>query len=110
MMYSCDKKSRKQAVLEHATLNGIDYIEVLDSVSMPVSKRQRFLRLHFLKPLANPIAAGNIQVTGGVRIRNISVIGVSPVDGHVLEIELNQHGDFSIYKLLLSGAVYIAQI
>ena len=50
MIYRCCNENRKAAVLENATLNGIDFLEVLDHDAIALnSPRQRTLLVHCLK-------------------------------------------------------------
>src|SRR5215467_15461402 len=84
MLYSCCNEQRKSAVLASATLNGIDYLEVLDSGATPGVPRQQTLLVHGLKPLAptltfSPSPTGpasttvNAVIEGGESITNIAV-------------------------------------
>ena len=43
MIYHCCDALRRNAVAAHPTLNGIDYLEVLDNEAPPGSPRQRTL-------------------------------------------------------------------
>ena len=51
MIYSCCNENRKGAVLSNAALNGIDYLEVLDSGAPPGVSPQQTLLLRCLNPL-----------------------------------------------------------
>ena len=54
MIYSCCNQNRKAAVLGNPTLNGIDYLEVLDSEAVPLGlPRQQTLVIHCLNPCNN---------------------------------------------------------
>jgi hypothetical protein len=118
MTYFCCDLRRRSAVIAHPTLNGIDFLDVSDDPSDPVSVRQLTLIVHLLKPLApGELAAGNVRVEGGERIRNIAVTRVtiggfssppasplsSPLslDSRVLLVEVSAAGDFSSYTLRL---------
>ncbi len=105
MIYSCCTERRRNAILEHPTLNGIDFLKVLDSPALPNEQRQRTLFVHFIKPLAaNALNADNVRIEGGERIRNIGVTSVSIGSGdaaNVLTVEVNAPGDFSYYVLRL---------
>jgi hypothetical protein len=112
MVYFCCDEGRRQAVEDHDTLNGIDYLEVIDSPSMPDKDRQRTLLIYFIKPLVSSTSAGggsppsadNIRIEGGERVRNISVTKATPGTGakaRILTVEVNIRGDFSIYTLRL---------
>ena len=48
-MYFCCDKRRRNDVKEHPTLNGIDFLEVLDNPTDPSDVRQRTLFCPFLK-------------------------------------------------------------
>ncbi|MEA3207795.1 MAG: hypothetical protein QOE70_852 [Chthoniobacter sp.] len=103
-LYFCCDERRRDAVRGTA-LNGIDYLEVVDRDAATSADRQRFLRVHFVNDLAPaPLAAGNVSITGGERIRPIVLLGVTAGagdDADVLTVEVRQPGDFSIYTLAL---------
>ncbi|HEX6768197.1 MAG TPA: putative baseplate assembly protein, partial [Candidatus Binatia bacterium] len=108
MIYSCCDELRRAAVRAHATLNGIDFLEVIDRAASNPAERQRKLEVHFVKALgALALAASNIRIDGGERIHNIQVIGAVPgADADVLIVEVDQPGDFSLYTLrLVQGAL-----
>src|SRR5215510_15599932 len=52
MIYFCCDERRRQALLGHPKLNGIDFLEVVDDQSMPDANRQRALLVNFVDPLA----------------------------------------------------------
>ena len=102
--YFCCEESRVDALREHGTLNGIDYLEVLDDPALPPSQRQHTLRVHFVKEdhLAT-LDRRNVRIEGGERIRDVGTDGVQ-VDGadpHVLVVTVDHPGDFSTYTLRL---------
>jgi hypothetical protein len=104
MIYFCCDELRRQLVREHPTLNGIDFLEVLDGPDVAAGERQRKLYVHFLKEdrLAE-LDTDNILIQGGERIRDVAVVSAQ-VDGddtYVLDVEVNQPGDFSTYTLRL---------
>jgi hypothetical protein len=112
MIYSCCDERRRQLVRDPASqLNGIDFLEVLDTQALNDSERQRWLYVHFLKDLTpNQLTTNNILIEGGERIRGINVtqtfIGGNQPDGvpqpkNVLTLQVNQPGDYSIYRLRL---------
>ncbi len=114
MIYSCCTERRRNAILEHPTLNGIDFLEVLDDASLPNAQRQRTLFVHFIKPLAsNELSADNVRIEGGERITNIAVTNASigtGSDANVLTVNVNAAGDFSYYTLrLIRGDENIAE-
>jgi hypothetical protein len=83
MIFSCCNENRKAAVLGSATLNGIDYLEVLDSGAPPGVPRQQILFIHCINPLSAAMAFGpspdgtnstlNVLIEGGESITNIAV-------------------------------------
>jgi hypothetical protein len=103
--YSCCDELRRQAVREHPTLNGIDFLEVVDRAASNEADRQRLLEVHFVKPLnALALTAHNIRIEGGERITSIHVLGAVAGSGSsadLLTIEVDQPGDFSLYRLRL---------
>lgn len=111
MIYFCCDDRRRDALREHGSLNGIDFIEVYDDPSLSFEERQRTLFVHFVKPLANTLPSDslteqNVSITGGERIRAIKIksatIGAgSPVDPRVLAVEVSEAGDFSTYTLAI---------
>lgn len=105
MIYSCCTERRRAAILEHPTLNGIDFLEVSDDAALPNNQRQRTLFVHFIKPLtANNLQKENIRIEGGERIKNIAATNVSigtGSDANILTVEVDAPGDFSFYTLRL---------
>lgn len=76
--------------------NGIEYLEVVHG--------QPRLVLHFVHNLADapaaPLTASQVEIRGGVRVRDPKVLGVSASDRQ-LTVELDSVGDFSSYQLRL---------
>lgn len=122
MIYHCCQENRRTAVAEHPTLNGIDYIEVLDKDAPAGSPRQQTLLLFLLKPVPNSWTIENIHIEGGERIKNpkISWIAIAnnltnpPLTNqeinffsayanpeNLLLIRTESRGDFSQYCLRL---------
>lgn len=100
--YLCSAPGRVEALRVAAQaspprlLNGITYLEVLPG--------QRRLEVHFvhsldLVPLA-PFTLANIEIRGGVRVRDPQVTGISWHDD-VLVVDVASSGDFSRYVLRL---------
>lgn len=102
--YTCKNLKRRQQVRDSGTtLNGIDYLEVVD-LGAPDELRQRVLEVYFLKSHGvSALAKENFHLEGGERIRGIQVIGVrtEPSNDRLLYLDLNGWGDYSIYQLLL---------
>ncbi|MEQ9365891.1 MAG: putative baseplate assembly protein, partial [Leptospirales bacterium] len=106
--YITNNETRRRKVQESATINGIDYLEVLDLdlLASEPEFRQRRLRVYFLKavPITDPfvLTRDTLRVAGGQRIRDIQVIGVRPdPSGDFIEVDLDKAGDFSPYVFRL---------
>jgi hypothetical protein len=136
MIYNCCGENRKAAVLANPALNGIDYLEVLDSEAVLLgSPRQRTLLVHCLNPLT-PMnwTTDNVMIEGGESITNIALDWVEPAlftsppqliqatseeqnyfasladADKVLVVRTHVAGDFSTYQLrLVNSAVQAAQ-
>ena len=112
MIYRCcDDQRRRNKVQNHATLNGIDFLEVRDELSDPLAERQRTLLVHFLKPLSpGELKKANVRIEGGERIRNIQVMKVSfgagsspPAADNILVVTVSARGDFSLRLQVVQG-------
>jgi len=95
----CEDPARRERVRGHATLNGIDYIEV-------PRESQLKIRVFFIKPGEDDIPelkTSKVRVEGGVRIRDIRVTGLRKVGGATpyLEVSVDKAGDFSTYTLVI---------
>jgi hypothetical protein len=88
VIYTCCDENRRAAVRGHASLNGIDWLEVLDSDAPTSRLRQRVLlvrMLNVLRPAAwndtepensdhwTEWAAKNVVIAGGTRERDLRV-------------------------------------
>jgi hypothetical protein len=108
MIYFCCDERRRAAVRSHATLNGIDFLEVVDSEALPLNQRQRTLIVTFIKPLAaGALTKDNLRIEGGERIRDVAVVQATigaGADANRLTVEVDEPGDFSIYTLRLVQA------
>lgn len=89
--YTCCDEFRRNAVRAHAgDLNGIDYLEVLDTDAPDGLLRQRTLLLRLLKPVPSTLGKDNLRIEGGERVRDISIEWVSVANNlsvTVLEVE-----------------------
>jgi len=122
MIYHCCQEKRRNLVDAHLTLNGIDYLEVLDRDAPVGSPRQRTLMLHLLKAVPPSLTEDEVHIYGGERVRNPKIKWVRPADnlagvtlnadeiaylsgltdaGKVLVIRTESVGDFSEYCLRL---------
>ena len=113
---------RRDLVAQSPGLNGIDYLEVLDGHAPSGTPRQQTLLVHCLKSVAG-IAAGQVSISGGVRISPVNVVwvyqassaappaGVSAAEAvqyaqlpdNVLVVRTDTAGDFSTYGLAIAG-------
>lgn len=116
MNYFCCDERRRNAVKAHPTLNGIEFLEVVDNRDDAYENRQTTLIVHFIKDLIpGSLDKQNVQVEGGDRIKNIQVIhaGIGftvsppsspPASGDPykqLIVKVKEAGDFSRYTLRL---------
>ena len=101
LVYLCCEDRRRAELREPtATLNGIDFLEVVDA-GAPPADRQRVLRVNFVRtPAGLTISERNVRIGGGERIREIPVEDVS-LDDDVLVVRVATRGDFSTYTLRL---------
>ena len=104
----CDDIERREQIVLHGLLNGIDYIEV---VTEPPADNQRILQVYFIEK-STPAGQANLSamlnaldgdkekftISGGVRIQNIAVESVQRVGDH-LELRVSEPGDFFTYTL-----------
>jgi hypothetical protein len=104
MNYFCCDELRREAVINHTGLNGIDFLEVVDRDATLATERQRVLRIAFLKkPAPAGLEADNVLITGGERITNVRADDVR-YDGDILVVHVNTPGDYSTYTLRLVKA------
>ena len=121
MIYTCCDENRRAAVDAHPTLNGIDWLEVLDRDAPPDSPRQQTLMLRLLKPVPAGLTPSSVRIDGGERIRRVGVewVGIASAPppeatpsevllltaleeaDHVLVVRTDSAGDFSTYRLNL---------
>ncbi|NTU86024.1 MAG: putative baseplate assembly protein, partial [Chloroflexales bacterium] len=78
MQYRCANERRRQAVLGHGSLNGIDYLEVLDREAPLGSPPQQTLLVRLLKPLTASLDGSNVRIEGGVRVTPVRVLWAAP--------------------------------
>jgi uncharacterized phage protein gp47/JayE len=123
MIYSCCNENRRSAVLASASLNGIDYLEVLDHDAIALdSPRQCTLLIHCLKAAPAGLTPSNVLISGGESITNITVQWIAQASAppaaltnpkeraffqalsdaaNVLVVRTGQAGDFSTYEFRL---------
>jgi Baseplate J-like protein len=118
--WCCDER-RLLAVKEAGVLNGIEYLEVLDTdAPPPPSLRQRTLFVRLLKPAAG-LTKSNVDISGGERVPVVEVEWAEPATAlppgedpalvaglddpdTVLVVRTESRGDFSMYTLTLVAA------
>jgi hypothetical protein len=105
VIYFCSQQKRRARVLQHPTLNGIDYLEVCDSgEDCGCGKR---LLLTFLKDARQiSLDASQIRITGGAadaQVQVVNVLGATDDAPTTLTVVLNAPGDFSTYTLTLTA-------
>ncbi|MBS0150798.1 MAG: putative baseplate assembly protein [Nitrospira sp.] len=99
----CRDDRRREEVRKKENLNGLDYVEVEEIVVG--EKKQPLLRVYLLGKFHGVVNKENVRIDGGVRVKGLVVTHVKPVRGSrndeddVLEIRVNQWGDFSTYTL-----------
>ncbi len=130
MIYLCCDELRRNAVRAHATLNGIDFIEVLDREAPADSPRQRTLMVRLLKPVPPGLILDNVLIQGGERVTPVGVDWIAdasaipaglvtadeatyfaalPDPGNLLLLRTDSDGDHSVYAFrLVSSAVNLA--
>jgi hypothetical protein len=119
--FRCESDKRRDAVIASSTINGIDYLEVVDSSakSSPDSPRQRTLLVHLFKVPGTTLDASNVMITGGVRVpvgvewaylrgafpdtlqSEQAMIEALPDGDRVLMVRTTSSGDYSTYQLAL---------
>jgi Baseplate J-like protein len=125
MIYSCCNENRRAAILGNPTLNGIDYLELVDDDALPASPPQQTLLVYCLKPVPTDLTPNNILITGGESISNITADWIIPAStpspapantatpaeltylnalinpANILVVRTSVAGDFSQYTLRL---------
>jgi hypothetical protein len=122
MTFLCCNENRKAAVLGNPTINGIDYLEVLDHAAIPIpSLRQRTLLVTCLKAAPTTLTPNNVLIIGGESVTGITAEWIAPAvpappqataneanyfkalpsAANVLVVRTNEWGDFSPYTFRL---------
>lgn len=100
MMYYCCDTLRREAT-RTSTLNGIDFIEVIDMAAVLEDDRQRFLHIHLLKDPA-PVIYGpdNVVVEGpDGPLEIVDVTTGLGTQNNIVVVELTGPGDFELHLL-----------
>lgn len=123
--YHCCEENRRVLVAAHPTLNGIDWLEVLDRDAPLGSPRQRTLLVRLLKAVPVGLGVENVRIEGGERIRDVKVAWVGVASGplpaanaaeqaflaalpeadQILVVRTDQAGDHAGYTLRLVRGV-----
>lgn len=114
--YGCTDLERRQEIVS-SPLNGIDYLEVLDSEALPGVARQRMLLVHCFRDITSVPAA---RIEGGVKVfprasavflasapeplagEDLSLLASRPYPQRILVVRTDAAGDFSNYRLILT--------
>jgi hypothetical protein len=124
----CSDENRKALVRAEGSLNGIDYLEVLDQAAPPGTPPQQTLLLRCLRSIG-ALTQDNVRIEGGVRVTDVGVLwaraGNSPelasllgenesellalineLDNldRLLVVRTDQPGDFSTYVLRVADS------
>lgn len=131
MIYSCCKDNRTSLVLKNKALNGINYLDVIDTVALKLkdSPPQQTLLIHCLNPLTQASwSPANVVISGGESITQVGILWVAPAGAapaalpgekayfnslpdkaNVIVVRTAVAGDFSTYTLsLVNNAVQAA--
>jgi hypothetical protein len=121
VIYACCSENRKAAVIGNPTLNGIDYLEVVDHEAPSGSPRQQTLLVYCLKAAPVNLTPANVLIQGGESITEIAAVWLAPASpppsqataaektyfasltnpAQILVIRTSVAGDFSPYTLRL---------
>ncbi len=113
----CRLNLRRAAILDHPTLNGIDFVEYFEDRT--VAPAQYWLEVNLLKSPEPPDptiyglvdSPERFRIEGGVRTVGIEVTAVTAGDeSHQLEVFLTQPGDFSTYVLVVDSPALDRQL
>lgn len=121
----CPNDLRRALVRANGTINGIDFLEVLDAAAPLGTPRQQTLFVHTFLPAAG-LGTASVRIEGGVRVTPVRVLWALPGDevlagnpaaaeaalleprldelddpARVLVVRTSSAGDFSTYTLRL---------
>lgn len=117
MIYKCCDEYRREALraqrtLEGVDFNGIDYLEVVDNLTLTIHFVNS-LRTERIELLHTPVLdRENVSIAGGERITGMTVRETSIKDSepYILEVKLDKPGDRSTYTLLLQSDPHLLQL
>lgn len=97
MIAFCKDKRRRNLVLQTPGVNGLDYLEILDSPGC--GKR---LALSFVKDARSlSLNPDNVVIAGGTVVQATNILPATDEDPLSLIVQLDKTGDFSPYTLTL---------
>jgi len=103
MIYFCSQQNRRALVLQHPTLNGIDYLEVCQTGTDCGCGKQ--LLVTFLQNVGSAnLTSAQISISGGSSTAQVKVLSVTPPTSQAaktITVNLDQPGDFSTYTFSL---------
>src|SRR5262249_58235597 len=105
----CDDARRRNEIAGRGDVNGIEFLEVLDTPEQSDDERQRTLFVHFINdPSGLGVVQANVSISGGERIRDVRVVGaqvaVDPRSGSTspaLLVDVDAPRDLSTHTLHL---------
>ncbi|HEY1938449.1 MAG TPA: baseplate J/gp47 family protein [Candidatus Angelobacter sp.] len=103
MIYFCTQQKRRALVLQHATLNGIDYLEVCDSgPDCGCGKKLLLTLLKDARSVTLTIAQVTVTVQGGgAQVHSVKIVPADANSPRTITIELDSDGNFSTYTFSL---------
>ena len=108
MKYFCCTENRRHRVRNHPTLNGLDYLEVIDLRQLPDGTWVAQLALHFLKALPMTVLPEmvTLSIEGGERITHFlfDSATIDAADRQRFTVDVIPMGDFSSYTLMVDEA------
>lgn len=106
--FDCCDERRRAAVAGRSGLDGIDWLEVVDTDDHPLGPPLQTLVVRFINGSPPPLSAANVAIVAPagaqrVGVSTAAVRGAEPgvLDGPALVIRTDRPGDFSLYELRL---------
>ena len=115
----CPDERRRALVRATPTVNGIDYLEVLDDDAPAGVSPQQTLLIHLFRPVPAGLDEDAVRIAGGVRVRDIRpewavaatgsvpdpalapLLAALPDAANVLVVRTSARGDYATYVLRL---------
>ena len=102
MIYFCSQQNRRALVLQHPTLNGIDYLEVCDSGADCGCGKKLLVTL--LKKRTVTLSTSQVKITGGAadaQVHPVNMVAATADSPRTITVDLDSAGDFSTYTFSL---------